>query len=469
MHEISYKSGWLTRRVWVVPLIAVVLVGVLAGSTPPSAHAEDPLGNCWGGVLSAEPLQCYILEQAQSAGVIDVDAVYESPNKLLYVYVSHPAPIEYSVYVGDDVGEFFKEKAAEFVEQSPGQVFFDHVYHQACAYGSIDPADITPYADASAEDRARYKSCVLNLPGWSRESLLPFPRTYQNIEVRTGGADAVRGVGGWASFRQLWPPMDVTERAGEPGPLGKFDVSDVDTVNLPEMDCGGPNIDDGCYRSKRFPDLGIAGWISRGGKIYVQIEASPSDEARIEAAKEVILDDYGLDDQQVITIPVPYSYEELWRWATILNRFALSSGNTLGITYTVVGLNRGAFASGPATYPLPELREAEPENYLTYRTTINVWSQKPRETVDALPQLLGQLNIPFDAVGVVVDDYVSGPFGPSFPVVGVDLLDEGAEAVPRAVDDRPWLPGRLQQSWQPSSWGRRSSSHAESADGIDPQ
>ena len=30
-------------------------------------------------------------------------------------------------------------------------------------------------------------------------------------------------------------------------------------------------------------------------------------------------------------IPFNYDYEELWRWATILNRFALSAGNTIGV------------------------------------------------------------------------------------------------------------------------------------------
>ena len=423
--------------------IAGLVMVLLAGSTPPSAHAEEPPGNCWGGVLSAEPLQCYILEQAQSAGVIDVDAVYESPNKLIYVYVSHPAPIEYSVYVGDDVGEFFKEKAAEFVEQSPGQVFFDHILHQACAYGSADPADMTPYANASAEDKARYKDCVLNLPNWRREILLPLPETYLNIEVRTGGADAVRGVGGWASFRQLWPAGDVTERAGEPGPSGKFDVSDVDTVNLPEMDCvrtpQGISNAGGCLAAMRFPDLGIAGWISRPEKTYIQIKASPSDEARIKETRQELVAFYpNLDDEDLVTIPVKYSYEELWSWATILNRFALSSGNTLGVTSASVDTNVAGF-SAEIVFPLTELREAEPENYLTYRTTVNVWSLKPRETAEALPQLLGQLNIPVDAVGVVIGSGRSGPFWLSFPDVGADLLDEGAEAVASVVDDRPWL------------------------------
>ena len=52
-------------------------------------------------------------------------------------------------------------------------------------------------------------------------------------------------------------------------------------------------------------------------------------------------------------------------------------------------------------------------NYLTVRTTINVLSRTPRETAEAIPQLLGQLGVPLDAVGVVgfLEDYSAGGVG----------------------------------------------------------
>ena len=41
-------------------------------------------------------------------------------------------------------------------------------------------------------------------------------------------------------------------------------------------------------------------------------------------------DSYGRLRDAVIT-PVKYSYEELWRWQLLLERFAVSSGNTIGM------------------------------------------------------------------------------------------------------------------------------------------
>ena len=76
-------------RVRVKPLVALVaaaMIGVVA------LGATEPLGDCWGGALSAEPLHCYVLEEAQRAGVIEVAAVFVTPSNGLLVFVSHPAP-----------------------------------------------------------------------------------------------------------------------------------------------------------------------------------------------------------------------------------------------------------------------------------------------------------------------------------------------------------------------------------------
>ena len=62
------------------------------------------------GPCPADPLHCYVVDQAHSAGVIDVEAMYEAGG-VLYIYLTQTDP------VGNGVGAFFKEQATEFVER----------------------------------------------------------------------------------------------------------------------------------------------------------------------------------------------------------------------------------------------------------------------------------------------------------------------------------------------------------------
>ena len=154
------RSGLRARGIWLVALVAAATVGVLVAGSPQAVHASDPPGDCWGGALSAEPLHCYILEEAQRAGVIEVAAVYQSPpdHNYLYVYVSHPKQRESYPWVHEDsVGAFFKTKASEFVERWPERVFFDPVLHYYCEYDR-----------ASAADKAR---CVVADTIWSAKAI----------------------------------------------------------------------------------------------------------------------------------------------------------------------------------------------------------------------------------------------------------------------------------------------------------
>ncbi len=93
-----------------------------------------------------------------------------------------------------------------------------------------------------------------------------------------------------------------------------------------------------------------------------------------------------------------YDYQELWRWQLILNRFALSPGNTIGITGAVVGENVDLYES--AVF-LNDLTEAAADSYSDYRETIHVWALDAQPVANALPTLLPLLGIPVDAVGVV--------------------------------------------------------------------
>ena len=77
-----------------------------------------------------------------------------------------------------------------------------------------------------------------------------------------------------------------------------------------------------CSMSRRHPELGIAGW--HGNKTaYVQVKAPPGEEENVATARENLIELYGYDDgERLVVIPVAYSFEDMWRWAVVLNRFA---------------------------------------------------------------------------------------------------------------------------------------------------
>ena len=102
----------------------------------------------------------------------------------------------------------------------------------------------------------------------------------------------------------------------------------------------------------------------------------------------------------MVIIPVKYEFGELWRWSVILNRFAVSAGNTVGITSAEVGGNHGGYRR-PVVWPLADLKKVNLSDTSEIRETIVVWALDPQVAAAALPQLLPKLGIPLDAVGVV--------------------------------------------------------------------
>ena len=352
------------------------------------------------------------------------------------MYLNHPEPE--GKYLSESTLASLKAKAAEFMDRSPGEVFFDHRFYQACVYGGYEAEGTTPYAEVSAADRAKYRECVL---GWMLPAQpLPLAKSYAHVDIRVGGAKSRKKDGGWASYRQLWPASSDDNGVMSPTGTGRFDVSDVDITNIPALDCnhriaGGK----GCDRAERYSDLGVGGWVSPAfewGKWYIQIKASANDDPRMAAARGTLLAK-GFNADRLVLIPVKHTYQELFRWAVILDRFSRSAGNTLGISSAVVGGNTGR--DDRYAYPLPEiprqgLTEDGGVDWNTHRTTIVVRTQKLQETVDALPQLLGQLSIPVTAVGVVFMTSPDGPYGPSFPDVGA-----GVSAVANAAGESPWI------------------------------
>lgn len=408
-------------------LFALVLLLVAHSQSPPAiaqGQVDPPPGDCWGGALSGEALQCYVLEEAQRAGLIEVDGLFVTPTNVLHIYLSHPV----SGPLGDTIVTFFHDKTREFVNLWPHRVYYDYPFYQGCAHGDEfgrPHHTIRPYAASDAAIKAKYRDCFLD---WVPNALLPFPRTFARIRLYTGGVEARKTEGGWASNRQLWPP------AGATGTSGAFSVSGVDTTNIPEIDCNAGIVRYGggaCDISLRFPGLGMAGSRSGRDNFWVQVKASSGQDPRVAAAREAILDYYpGVTEESLVIHPVKHSFEEYWRWATILNRFAFSSGNTLGITTAEIATNLGSELDGDV-YPVPEVRPVS-EFYLDaedFRTTINLWTLNLQTTVDALPELLRQLGIPVDAVGVVMP-IRNPPSGFPYPEVGGDASAAGEGDAP---------------------------------------
>ena len=368
--------------------------------TPTSSGTSTPqtINDCFGGALSEDPIHCSVLQLAHNEGIMEVDAVYRAGSSL-YLYLAQ------SERVSNEVYDYIRSKAREEVARRGGR---------ACTYGCY--------------------GCDIGVLG---SGLLPVSAVYSEIELRTGGADGRRSHGGWAAYRQLWPVVSSDgTRGGSSGTTAasSFDVSDVDTKNFPEFQSRW---------HEPLKGLGLTGWHSGGDKAYVQVKAPPGQEANATAAKEaVIRQNRRLNDDNVVIIPVKYDYEEYWRWSVILDRFAVSSGNTIGILWSRVHENWEAYNGGEAVYPLPEVPEAvrrpelgsvrHPEDY---RTTLHVMTYELQRTVDALPVLLPLLGIPVDAVGVVIESKPK-PFAITVTLPGVSSSVRPAPpiAVPEATE-----------------------------------
>ena len=132
----------------------------------------------------------------------------------LYIFLEQTTPI---------TDEVFEAKAHEYMERvSPTA----HRYTDQCG-------------GHTGDERKDCFNSFLDHPKWRDfESHLHFSRAvprsniYERIVIDVGGSDGRRKVPGWASWRQVWPPV-----APGPGGSSGFDVSDVDLTNIPNPDC----------------------------------------------------------------------------------------------------------------------------------------------------------------------------------------------------------------------------------------
>ena len=387
------EMTWSHRQVWTIALMVASSAAVLVVHGTPIAHADEPPGNCWNDSLAADPLHCYALEKAQKDGIIVVEGVYEAGTEL-HIYFR---------YLRDDVTrdelhDILKSNAREFMIRFPSLVAYDDFERHRC--NGSDPAEI-------------FRDCMLDYT-FDHASFYPWSSGYDNIHLGSGGAASRLSNGGWASWRELWPRQTAVS-SEEPMPI---DVSGVDVVNFPDVECVGRYSTASCTMWSRHPELGIAGWYDYDNSSFVQIKAPAGEEGNLEAARRELLGKYkDYEDDELITIAVKFDYKELWQWQLILNRFARSPGNTIGIEGADVGKNQNWYEQ--AVF-LNGLVEAAYDDHGDYRETVHVWALDAERVVKALPTLLPLLGIPVDAVGVV-GQYDSNPVPLVHPQpVGVD-------------------------------------------------
>ncbi len=358
---------------------ASALLALVALSMVPPAFAQEsepdpnPVGSCFGGTFDQDPVHCYAFEQAYAANKLDIEAMYKGGGAL-FVYLARTEPIS------DSDIDFLFTKAKEEASRSGEHSCL--LEEQGCGRGVYERS--------------------------TGGFVLPVSNDYEVFFLRSGGEAALRDELGWPSFRKLWP--DAEGRTDEArGAADSVDVTGVDTTNFPALDCdieSYTGIGGACRAWERYPDLGVAGIKGGLNVVYVQVKVRPGQEdVDLEAAKAALhrgWTDY--DEGDIIVVPVKYDYEELWRWSLLLQRFSETSANALGVTSAYLGENLAPYRgrvlfpeAGPTKFPVEEF----PMDYTKFRTTIHVRTLEFERTVTALPELLSQLGIPADAVGVV--------------------------------------------------------------------
>ena len=225
-----------------------------------------------------------------------------------------------------------------------------------------------------------------------------------------------------------------------------FDVSAVDVTNFPQMGCVRFYSTLSCDLRKRFPNVGIVEVHHTGmGTVYLEMKDPPTDQGELNALKDRLFPCHDVigqcmepvseglsrlvDNPSTTTIeiipPMKYDPGDLWRWATILDRFAASPGNTIEMIGAEVDVHvrrEGVvYLNGPS--------RAEDFGFETAPKTIWVKGDEPRRLVVALPMLLPQLG------------HSRGRGGTGLPTLLLACSPNAWVASPRVSKGAGWLPG----------------------------
>ena len=161
---------------------------------------------------------------------------------------------------------------------------------------------------------------------------------------------------------------------------------------------------------------------------------------------------YGLD---VAEVSVKYDFGDLLRWATILERFAVSNGNTIGVVGAGIARNIAFPPDHDVVWATTRISPVVDIsiNSSAVRHAVILYAYDAQEAANALPVLLPQLGIPTDGVGVIqgVREYSAGLVSLEplqEPTTGDANTDERVEKSTTSMDEEP-TDGESQAS-QPS-------------------
>ena len=207
----------------------------------------------------------------------------------------------------------------------------------------------------------------------------------------------------------------TANEGAEEDPSSGFDISGVDT-NFPEFDCSLVHYDDDCESWAWGVEHGVDGVVGSHsttpvigeGTLYIQLRREPHDLEGFERDKATMLALKPAEWHNVtwVVIPVKHTYPDLWRWAEILDRFAQSEGNTIGMILawhtdnSTSGARLGLYRNAD-TGRWHEGRGEHKADLL--RSTIRVRAVDAHVVREALPVLLPELGIPLDAVTVILE------------------------------------------------------------------
>ena len=409
------------------------------------------------------PLHCYALEQAEAAEVIDVDSIYLAGNRLY-------------VFVGGEVGEEIPDYYVTTGNPTVGAAVYTGIAEEMKEFAGLWPgwvrANWTPSWYDACESGESDAECLVRWLPWGVVKILDGIESYDSLYLRAGTEEGRKMLRGWGGWTKLWP---VTAQGGNGGGGGErapsptsFDISDVDTTNFPELDCslansGHENACDAWAGGVANGIGGVVGQRATGpvygeGPLYFQLHKDPDDLEAFEAAKAEILRLKPADWQpEWVIIPVRYTFPELWKWAEILDRFAHSQGNTIGITGAGAMHNGSAVAHAyevaiyPEAGPGPAWEGDGWDDVSLMRTTIIITALDAHVVQDALPILLSQLCIPIDAVGVILGERQAAEWAVPGAETPSEVVDGDADTGRQSAELRQLAPSDGQELTGPSN------------------